>query len=82
MLSELVVGKKTIGIGFMSLIAHLKNCLQGSGGAYKAVLSSLYDLSVSKSEMCELLHEVARMGRDECDTLLESIRDSPLVHAD
>ena len=81
-LGDLVVGKKTIGIGLMSLIAYLKIVCRIPVGLIRQLLRSLYGLSVSKGEICELLHEVARMGKDEYDDLLESVRGSPVVHGD
>jgi transposase len=81
-LGESVVGKKTIGIGLMSLIAYLKIVCRVPVGLIRQLLDSLYGLSVSKGEICELLHEVARMGRDDYDALLEAIRGSPVVHGD
>jgi transposase len=81
-LGELVVGKRTIGIGLMSLIAYLKIVCRVPVGLIRQLLESLYGLSVSKGEICELLHEVARLGKDEYDGLLESVRGSPVVHGD
>lgn len=81
-LGELVVGKKTMGIGLMSLIAYLKIICRIPVSLIKQLLESLYGLSVSKGEICELLHEVARLGKDEYDGLLESVRGSPVVHGD
>jgi transposase len=81
-LGELVVGKKTVGIGLMSLIAYLKICCRVPVGLIRQLLSSLYGLNVSKGEICELLHEVARMGKDEYASLLDKVRGSPVVHGD
>jgi transposase len=81
-LGELVVGKKTIGIGLMSLIAYLKIVCRVPVSLIKQLLESLYSLSVSKGEICEILHEVARLGTDEYDDLLEMVRGSPVVHGD
>jgi hypothetical protein len=81
-LAKLVVGKKTIGIGLMSLIAYLKIVCRVPVGLIRQLLTSVYGISVSKGEICELLHEVARMGKDEYDGLLESVRGSPVVHGD
>ena len=81
-LGELVVGGKWIGIYLMSLIAYLKIVCRVPVGLIRQLLSSLYDLDVSKGEICELLHEVARMGKDEYAALLEKVRGSPVVHGD
>lgn len=81
-LGELVVGKKSIGIGLMSLIAYLKITCRVPVGLMRQLLSSLYGLKVSKGEICELLHEVARMGREQYADLLDKVRGSPVVHGD
>ncbi len=46
------------------------------------MLSYLYGFEVSKGEICELLHEVARMGKDEYANILNKVRGSPVVHGD
>jgi transposase len=81
-LGELVVGKKSIGISLMSLIAYLKIACRVPVGLIRQLLISLYGLNVSKGEICEILHEVARMGRDEYAGLLDKVRGSPVVHGD
>lgn len=81
-LGDLVVGKKTIGVGLMSLIAYLKIVCRVPVNLIRQLLETLYGLSVSKGEICELLHEVARLGKDEYDGLLERVRGSPVVHGD
>jgi transposase len=81
-LGDLVVGKKSMGIGLMSLVAYLKIICRVPVGLIRQLLSSLYGLKVSKGEICELLHEVARMGKDEYAGLLDKIRGSPVVNGD
>ena len=81
-LGELVVGKKSVGISLMSLIAYLKIICRVPVGLIRQLLSSLYGLKISKGEICELLHEVARMGNGEYAGLLNKVRGSPVVHGD
>jgi hypothetical protein len=81
-LGDVVVGKKSMGISLMSLVAYLKIVCRIPVGLIRQLLSSLYGLKVSKGEICELLHEVARMGKDEYAGLLDKVRGSPVVHGD
>lgn len=81
-LGDVVVGKKSISISLMSLIAYLKIVCRIPVGLIRQLLSSLYGLKVSKGEICELLHEVARMGKNEYTSLLDKVRGSPVVHGD
>ncbi len=81
-LSDVVVGKKSIGIFLMSLIAYLKIACRVPVSLIRQLLSTLYDLDISKGEICELLHEVARLGKDEYASILDRVRGSPVVHGD
>jgi transposase len=81
-LGDIVVGKKSTGISLMSLIAYLKIVCRVPVSLIKKLLSSLYGFEVSKGEICELLHEVARMGQDEYANILNKVRGSPVVHGD
>lgn len=81
-LGEVVVGKKSMGISLMSLVAYLKIVCRVPVNLIRQLLSSLYGLKVSKGEICELLHEVARIGKDEYANILEKVRGSPVVHGD
>jgi len=81
-LSDVVVGKKSIGIFLMSLIAYLKITCRVPVSLIRQLLSTVYDLDISKGEICELLHEVARLGKDEYGSILERVRGSPVVHGD
>lgn len=81
-LGDIVVGKKSIGIDLMSLVAYLKIVCRVPVSLIRQLLISLYGLKVSRGEICELLHEVARMGKDEYGSLLDKVRGSPVVHGD
>lgn len=81
-LADVVVGKKSIGIFLMSLIAYLKIACRVPVSLIRQLLSTLYGLDISKGEICELLHEVARLGKDEYASILEKVRGSPVVHGD
>ena len=81
-LAEVAVGKKNIGIGVMSLIAHLKTVCRMPIGQIRKLLSTLFGVKISAGEIAEILHDVARMGQREYDGLLDRIRGSPVLHGD
>jgi transposase len=81
-LGDVVVGKKSVGIGLMSLIAYLKTTCRVPIGLIRQLLWSLYEVRISKGEIAELLHAVAEIGEAEYDALLDKVRGSPVVHGD
>ena len=81
-LGEVVAGKRCIGIGLMSLIAHLKTTCRIPVGVIRRLLMSLYGIEISKGEIAGLLHAVAEMGEPEYLSIRERIRGSPLAHGD
>jgi hypothetical protein len=81
-LGDVVVGKRSVGIGLMSLIAYLKTACRVPIGLIRQLLGSLYGVRISKGEIAELLHAVAEIGEAEYDALLEKVRGSPVVHGD
>ena len=81
-LSDVVVGRKSIGIGLMSLIAYLKTACRVPIGLIRQLLWSLCGVKVSKGEIAELLHAVAEIGEADYDALLDKVRGSPVVHGD
>jgi hypothetical protein len=81
-LSGVVVGKRSVGIGLMSLIAYLKTTCRVPIGLIRQLLGSLYEVRISKGEIAELLHAVAEIGEAQYDALLDKVRGSPVVHGD
>ena len=81
-LAEVAVGKKNVGIGVMSLIAHLKTVCRMPIGQIRKLLSTLLGVKISAGEIAEILHDVAQMGQREYDGLLDRIRGSPVLHGD
>jgi hypothetical protein len=81
-LGDVVVGKKTIGIRLMSLVAHLKTSCRVPIGLIRHLLFSLYGVKISRGEIAEILHAVSEIGKPEYESLLENIRGSPVVHGD
>ncbi len=81
-LGEVVVGKKTIGIGLMSMIAHLKVSCRVPIGLLQGLLQTAFGVSISRGEIAEILHDVAEVGESPYKGLLSRIRGSPVVHGD
>ena len=81
-LSDVVVGKRSIGINLMSLIAHLKTVCLVPVGKIRSFLETLYGVRISKGEIAELLAAVSEAGESEYEKLRNEIRGSPYVHGD
>jgi transposase len=81
-LSGIVVGKKSIGIRLMSVIAHLKTVSRVPVGQIKKFIETLWGLKISVGEIVEILHDVAELGESSYDDLLGQVRGSPVVCAD
>jgi len=81
-LGEVVVGKRSIGIGLMSLIAYLKTSCRMPIRPIRKLLCSLFGVDISSGEIAELLHAVAKIGQGEYEVLLEKVRGSPVLHGD
>jgi hypothetical protein len=81
-LAGVVVGKKRMGIGLMSLISHLKTVCRVPVDQVQGLLATVYGLRISAGEIVEILHDVAELGESEYESLLSRIRGSPVVHGD
>ena len=81
-LSEIVVGKRSIGINLMCLIAHLKTVCLVPIAKIRTLLYTLFGVKISKGEIAELLSAVSGIGESEYDKLRDQIRGSPFVHGD
>jgi transposase len=81
-LSGVVVGKKNIGIGLMSVIAHLKTVCRVPVGQIKKLIETLWGFKISAGEISEICHDVSDLGEVSYDDLLNKIRGAPVVHAD
>ena len=82
LLAGVVVGKKRVGIGLMSVICHLKTVCRVPIGQIRKLLRALYGLEISAGEIAEIGHDVAELGESEYEALLSRIRGSPVVHGD
>ena len=81
-LAGIVVGKKSVGIRLMSVIAHLKTVCRVPVGQIKKLVETLWGFKISAGEIAEILHDVAELGESEYDGLLGDVRGSPVVCAD
>lgn len=81
-LSGIVVGKRSYGIGIMSLVAHLKTACRVPIGLIRKLMDTLYGLKISSGQIAEILHDVGEFGESTYDDCLDSVRGSPVVNAD
>jgi hypothetical protein len=81
-LAGVVVGKKSVGIGVMSVIAHLKTVCRVPVNQIRKLIYTLWGLKISAGEIAEILHDVAELGESVYDDLLGKVRGSPVLHAD
>jgi len=81
-LAGVVVGKKSIGVGLMSLIGYMKTTCRVPISRIREFLRVVWGLSVSAGAIAEILHDVAELGQSSYDELLERVRGSPFAHAD
>ena len=81
-LAEVVVGRKSIGIGLMSLVSHLKTVCRVPIGQIRGLLNAVFGVRISAGQIAEILHDVAEMGEGEYEETLSRIRGSPVVCGD
>jgi len=81
-LQNQVVGKRRIGIRAMSFIAYLRTACRMTVESICLLLDAQFGLKISAGEVSELLSGVADVGAPVAETLLDNIRNSPVVHAD
>lgn len=81
-LAGVVVGKKRIGIGAMSVISHLKTVCRVPIAQTRKLVGALWGVEISAGEIAEILHDVAQLGKADYEALLSRIRGSPVLHGD
>jgi transposase len=82
LLAEVVAGKRNIGFGLMSLMAHLKTVCRMPVAQIRKLLNTLLGVKISAGEIVEILHAVAEIGAMERDELLKRVRGSTVAHGD
>ena len=81
-LAGVVVGRRNVGTGVMSLICYLKTECRVPIAQIRKVMAALWGLKISRGEIVQILHDVSDLGKREYDDLLAKVRGSPVVHAD
>ncbi|MDO8586818.1 MAG: IS66 family transposase, partial [Armatimonadota bacterium] len=81
-LSGDVLGRHRVGVRLMSLIAKLHIECRVPLSTIRNSLETLYSLRLSKGELSEILHTVAKYGARDYSKLLADVRGSPVAHAD
>lgn len=81
-LAGVVVGRKTVGVGLMSLVAHLKTVCRVPIGQIQKLLKALFGAQISAGQIAEILHDVAEIGSCQYEEILSSVRGSPVVCGD
>ena len=81
-LSGEVVGQGRMGIRLMSLVAYLDTIARMPVELIQGLLRSLFGLSLSTGQVCEILQKVAEKGKPIYDELLVKLRAGPFANAD
>jgi len=81
-LADMVIGRKTVGIGLMSLVAHLKTVCRVPIRQIQKLLKALFGVQISAGQIAEILHDVADIGSLQYEDILSSVRGSPVVCGD
>jgi len=81
-LAGVVVGRKSVGTGLMSLVCYLKTTCRVPIAQIRKLMAVLWGLKISSGEIAEILHDVSELGQRQYDDLLDKVRGSPVVHAD
>ena len=81
-LDETVMGKRRLGVNLMSLIAALREEGRLPLETIQWYLGTVYGLELSLGGIAEGIRAVAQRGYQAVAQVLESIRASPVVHAD
>jgi hypothetical protein len=81
-LSSEVVGQHRVGARLMSVVSYLKTVGRMPLHTIQSLLELLYGLHLSRGELSEILHAVARRGQEAYQQLLGEVRGSDYVHGD
>ena len=77
-----VLGQHRVGINLMAYIATLCTDYRLPRESVQRLLQSCHGLHLSEGEICEILHVVAKQGKDAVAAMLAELRRAPFVHAD
>lgn len=71
-----------IGVRVAALVAYLRTTLRLPVRQVQSYLATLHDLRLSVGEIVELAHAVRQQLQGQADSLLEQLRQQPVVHQD
>jgi transposase len=81
-LSGEVLDQGRMGVRLMSLVAYLDTICRMPVELIQGLLSSLFGLSLSVGQICEILQKVAQRGKPLYEELLVTLRAGPFLNAD
>ncbi len=77
-----VLGQGRIGVRIVSVIAYLRNNLRMGISQIQEYLATMHNLTISRGEIVELLHQVREATHQVVAELKEQVRVGSVVHAD
>lgn len=77
-----VIGQHRVGPRLMSLVATLCTDYRVPRESVQRLLQSVYQVHLSAGEISEILHTVARQGKEAVAAILAEVRAAPFVHGD
>jgi transposase len=77
-----VLGQHRVSVQTMAMIATLREEGHLPVATIQWILQAFYSLELGVGELMEILHAVARRGRDDVEQIRATLRASPVVHAD
>jgi hypothetical protein len=80
--SQETLGASHDGVRLVSLVAYLRTVGRLPIASIQKLLWVLLALEVSRGQICEWLHRVAKQGQSDYEALGDQLRESTYVHAD
>jgi len=80
--SQETLGASHYGVRLVSLVAYLRTVGRLPIASIQKLLWVLLALEVSRGQICEWLHRVAKQGQSDYEALGDQLRESTYVHAD
>jgi transposase len=77
-----VLGRHRVSVQTMAMIATLREEGRLPVATIQWMLQAFYGLELGVGELVEILHTVARQGREPVEKIRDTLRRSPVVHAD
>lgn len=77
-----VLGRHRVSLQTMAMIATLREEGRLPVATIQWILQAFYGLELGTGELVEILHTVARRGQEQVQQMRNTLRSSPVVHAD